>query len=275
MNLLELISGTDNYTLHTHTQYCDGHADMSTMADAAVAAGMKVYGFSPHSPIPFDSPCNMKEDDVPLYLDEVEAIRHRHAGCGCTFLAGMEVDYVDASWGPANAYFQSLPLDFIIASVHFIPNQGGVPTDIDGKYENFKRKMADMFHGDIDYVVETYYRQSMDMLRLGSFDILGHLDKVGQNASYYAPGIEEGEHYRGLIDEYITRIINSGVIIELNTKALAEHHRVFPNEIYLPRLVAAGVPIVVNSDAHYPDRINAGRAEGFRMLRLAAKQAGR
>ncbi len=269
MNLLAIISDNTNYTLHSHTQYCDGRATMDEMARAAVEQGMTVYGFTPHSPIPFDSPCNMSADAVGDFLREADRIAAAYAG-RCRFLKGMEVDYIGSEWGPHSEYFKSLPLDYTIGSVHFIPTQDGEPVDIDGKFESFRRKMADRFRDDIDYVVDTFFRQSMDMLAAGGFDILGHFDKIGQNASYYAPGIEGGSHYRGLLRQYMDRITASGVIVELNTKAYHEHGRFFPSAALLPELVAAGVPVVVNSDAHYPDRICAGRAEGLRALAEAA-----
>lgn len=264
MDLLALISDTYDYTLHSHTQFCDGRADIDTMAAAAVALGMAVYGITPHSPIPFPSPCNMRREDVGPYFEAVERVRLRYPQC--RFLRGMEIDYIDEDWGPHSPYFATLGLDFSIGSVHFIPDMEGEPVDIDGSFDNFKRKMADRFRGDIDYVVDTFYHQSMDMLAKGGFDILGHLDKVGQNASYFAPGIEEGSHYRSLVDEYLGRVIASGVIVEINSKALYDHKRIFPGERYLPRLLDAGVPMVVNSDAHWPDRIDAGRREVLALL---------
>ena len=49
MDFKKIISSTHNYNFHSHTQFCDGRADMETMARAAVACGMEHYGFSPHS----------------------------------------------------------------------------------------------------------------------------------------------------------------------------------------------------------------------------------
>lgn len=269
MDIISLIDNNRNYTLHSHTQYCDGRATMEEMARAAINAGMTLYGFTPHSPIPFDSPCNMTADSVEEYLHEVDRIQTLYAG-KCRFLKGMEIDYIGADWGPANSYFQTLGLDYSIGSVHFIPSQYGEPVDIDGKFESFKRKMAEHFNGDIDYVVEAFFRQSMAMLAAGGFDILGHFDKVGQNASLFAPGIEEGSHYRGLLDEYMRQIVESGVIVELNTKSYEQYGRFFPTKGLLPYLIDHKVPIVVNSDAHHPDRIASGRGEGFAALETAA-----
>lgn len=44
----------------------------------------------------------------------------------------------------------------------------------------------------------------------------------------------------------------------------------FPNRKSFPILRELGVPVLVNSDAHYPDRINDGRSQAL----IALKQAG-
>jgi histidinol-phosphatase (PHP family) len=41
----------NNY--HSHTNFCDGTDTPETYVKAAIAQGMKVYGFSSHAPIPF------------------------------------------------------------------------------------------------------------------------------------------------------------------------------------------------------------------------------
>lgn len=266
MDILELVKGHTDYNLHSHTQFCDGRAPMDVMARAAVEAGMKVYAFTPHSPLLFESPCNMAFEKVDEFLAETRRISELYKG-RCTFLSGMEIDYIDNTWGPANEYFRNLPLDVRIGSVHFIPDFYGEPVDIDGRFENFRKKMSDRFRGDIDYVVDTFYAQSMAMLAEGGFDILGHLDKIGQNAAYYAPGIEDGSHYRACVDKYLEAIIKSGIVVELNTKAHAEHGRFFPSARYLKRLLEGGVQVVVNSDAHRPDRINASRQEALQLVK--------
>lgn len=264
MDLISLISNTRRYTLHSHTQFCDGHASMEEMAESAVKSGMLVYGFSPHSPLCIPSPCNMSADDVPTYFEEVRRIAARFPQT--RFLAGMEIDYLNDDWGPATPYFQGLGLDYSIGSIHFILSQNGEYVDIDGKFENFKRRMSDHFCNDIEYVVDAYYAQSRHMLAAGGFDILGHFDKVGQNASYYAPGIEDSSFYKSLIENYISQIINSGVIVEINTKARTAHGRFFPDFKWLPALIDGDVKIVVNSDAHSPELVNASRDEAFALL---------
>ena len=264
MNLLQETGGSRLYTFHSHTQFCDGRAAMEAFVPAAVAAGFTHYGFSPHSPVPIVSPCNMHRDNVDVYLAEVRRLQELW-GDRIRLYASMEIDYLDESWGPSHEYFRNLPLDYRIGSVHFIPSDDG-PVDIDGRFESFARKMKDHFHGDIRYVVETFYRQSVAMVEAGGFDMIGHFDKVGHNASHYMPGVEDEPWYRKGVDDLIDCIVASGVTVELNTKAWKDHGRMFPGQRYMTRLLKAGVPIVVNSDAHVPALINAGRAEGFAML---------
>lgn len=55
----------------------------------------------------------------------------------------MEIDYLNDDWGPANDYFQSLPLDYRIGSVHFIPTRGGDFVDIDGSPDRFVVNLRD------------------------------------------------------------------------------------------------------------------------------------
>ncbi len=265
MDFAEIAAVTDRYNFHSHTQFCDGRATMEEMALAALEAGMAHWGFSPHSPIPFDSPCNMAASDVDAYLAEVKRLRET-LGDRINLYAAMEVDYISSEWGPAHPFFHSLPLDYTIGSVHFVPGPEGY-VDVDGSFDSFSRKMARYFDNDIRHVVETFYAQSMAMVEAGGFDVIGHLDKIGHNASLFRVGIEDEPWYKALVDSLIDLVIEKGLVVEINTKAYEAAGRFFPARRYLRRLIDAGVTLLVNSDAHYPDRVNLGRDAAFKMLR--------
>ena len=263
---LDSILSTSRYNLHSHTQFCDGRGTMDQFARAAADAGILHYGFTPHSPVPFDTPCNMKADDVPAYLAEVERIRKKYDTV--QFYAGMEIDYLGPDWGPAHPYFAGLGLDYSIGSVHFLPAKSDPSRfiDVDGRPERFVQYMHEYFDDDIEYVVEEFYRRSSAMVRAGGFDILGHLDKIGANASYYLPGIERRRRYLDALNALVDDVIASGVCVEINTKSLAQTGRIFPRETVVARLYRAHVPLLVNSDTHYPDLINAGRPYALSLL---------
>lgn len=273
MNFLQELNGSTLYTFHSHTEFCDGRATMEAFAREAVKRGFTHYGFSPHSPVPIVSPCNMRRSDVPRYLAEIERIRGEY-GDRCRFYASMEVDYLGEMFGPSSAEIQQLPLDYLIGSVHFVASQKGRLVDVDGRFESFQRKMRDYFENDIRYVCEAFYRQSMAMVDAGGFDILGHLDKIGQNANYFQPGIEEEPWYQELVEALIDKVISYNgshperpLTVEINTKAYAEHNgRLFPHPRHWEHLQQAGIPLIVNSDAHVPALINASRDIALNLL---------
>lgn len=154
------------YNLHGHTQYCDGRATVDEFAAAAYAAGMSHYGFSPHSPIPIASTCNMSATAALEYLADIDRLREQYDG-KIEILASMEIDYLSDEWGPANDYFQSLPLDYRIGSVHFIPTRQGEWVDIDGSPGRFIVNLRNRFDGDLRYVVETFSASQWQWLKKG------------------------------------------------------------------------------------------------------------
>ncbi len=259
-----IISTTDRYNFHSHTQYCDGRASMEEMVKAAIDDGFEHWGFSPHSPVPIESPCNMSHDSVKSYFDEVTRLKEVY-GDRISLYASMEIDYLGAEWGPSNPYFDTLPLDYRIGSVHFVPSADGL-VDVDGSEATFIKKMDRYFNNDIHYVVNSFYDESIKMVEAGGFDIIGHFDKIGRNAAAFNPGIESESWYIKRVNDLIDAIIEHGPAVEINTKAWNDVRRLFPRVEYLPRLFDAGITVLVNSDAHYPDKVDAGRATGLEVL---------
>lgn len=276
MDFLKELNGSKAYTFHSHTEFCDGRATMEAFAREVVARGFTHYGFSPHCPLPIVSPCNMRREDVGRYLSEVDRIKGEYGG-HCRFYAAMEVDYLGEEFGPSSREISELPLDYVIGSVHFVANRKGRLVDVDGRFESFRRKMRDYFDDDIRYVCEAFYSRSVAMVEAGGFDIIGHFDKIGQNASYFQPGIEDEEWYQALVSDLVDRIISHNarhperpLTVEINTKAYADHSgRLFPHPRHWGRLIEAGVPLIVNSDAHVPALIDASREMTLSMLEQA------
>lgn len=263
--ILDISEKTDRYNFHTHTQFCDGRASMEEMVNGAISSGLKYLGFSPHSPIPIESKCNMSKAGVSSYIAEISRLKDLY-GDKIEIFAGMEVDFLGENWGPSIDYIKNLPLDFRIGSVHFIKNQKGEYVDIDGRPESFIVKMADCFDNDIRYVIERFYAQTLSMIEAGGFDIIGHFDKIGLNASKYAPGIDNERWYVDLVNDTINAIRKAGLIVEINTKHYSAYQRLFPDKRYIKDLISAGIPLIVNSDAHYPELTDASRDVGLSLL---------
>ncbi len=239
---------------------------MAEMLEAAHSAGFVNWGFSPHAPICVDSPCNMTAADVEPYKAEVERLRALYPDM--TILTGMEVDYIDAGHGPASPEVEAYGLDYVIGSVHFVPNQDGVPVDIDGSPERFRERLATHFRGDLDYVVRTFWSQTMAMIAAGGFDILGHLDKVARNATTVRPLLEQEPEYRAAIDAAIDAVIEAECAIEINTKQRASAGRYFPHPRHWARIARAGLAMPIDSDAHTTDAVDAGMADAADLFRV-------
>lgn len=256
---------TDRYNLHSHTEFCDGKATMEAFARKAVEYRFSLYGFTPHSPIPFHSPCNMLADKVGRYLNECDIIRERHPET--KFLKGMEIDYLGKDYGPAIPYFRDMGLDYSIGSVHFIRTQKGEWVDIDGSNEAFASRLVNYFSNDLDYIIKSFFEQSLEMISAGGFDIIGHFDKIADNADFISPGIEDNTRFIDSVDNLIDEIASAGITAEINTKKYDSKKRFFPRTVFWKKLKQKNIPIVVNSDAHVPALINAGRDEALKILK--------
>jgi histidinol-phosphatase (PHP family) len=236
---------------------------------AAIAAGFHSYGVSSHAPVPFEAPFAMRRERVGEYLAEAARLKRAHAG-RIEFYTGMEIDFLDDGHGPSLAYFQELPLDYRIGAIHYVTHPAsGRRMDIDGSEASFNAALEEVFDGDVAGMVEAYYDASERMVELGGFDFIAHPDKVAMNAARRDAAVTGSRRYRDRLVAFLERVAARGMMIEVNTKALAGRGILFPDQRYLKVIRELGIPVVVNSDAHLPRAVNEGRARAFELLREA------
>ncbi len=254
---------------HSHTQFCDGHAGMEEFVVMAIRLGFTSYGFSPHAPLPFPTHWTMKDaNTVAEYLAEFKRLKEKYKNT-IELYAGMEIDYLNKESNPANDFFQHLPLDYRIGSVHMLYNEDGKIVDIDSDGETFKCRLDQYFHNDLEHVVRLYYSRLLEMIDTGGFDFIGHADKISNNADFCRPGIREEGWYIKIMQNYFEAIAANKLMVEINTKQFHKFGCFYPNQKYFTLLKDLKIPVVVNSDAHYPDLINDGREEALKALYAA------
>ena len=250
---------------HSHCSFCDGRAPLEEFVEEAIRQGFYSYGVSSHAPLPFPTQWTMEWGQMEAYLDEFKNLRSKYAD-EIELYVGLEIDYLNEESNPSVARFTELPLDYRIGSVHLLYDAAGEVVDIDCSPAVFKERVDRHFNGDVLRVVRMYFDRLFRMVELGGFDVLGHADKMHYNASCYHPGLLDEPWYEALMKDYFSLVASRGYLVEINTKAYDSLGTFYPNSRYWELMKEYQIKVLVNSDAHYPERINAGRMEALRLL---------
>ena len=257
---------------HSHCTFCDGRSHPEDFAKFAISNKFRAYGFSSHSPLPFETFWNMSESDMPEYITEVNRLKVKYNGIIEIYL-GMEIDYLDQTYNASTPYFQNLPLDYRISSIHFLPWQKPLLEDnmvcIDGAYKDFEEGINKHFEGKVRRITEVFFEESMKMIEAGGFDIVGHIDKIYMNGSRHPDFDINAGWYRKPFLNLLDYIAEKGLIIEINSKNKTRKNQTFPHIDSLKELKAREIPVMVNSDCHFPDLVNDGRKETLILLKNA------
>lgn len=263
---------------HSHCTFCDGRDAPEAFIRFAVAKGFDIYGFSSHSPLPFETFWNMSACDMPEYLAEIDRLKKKYAG-RLTIYTGMEIDYLDKSYHAAIPYFRKLPLDYRIGSVHFLPLSHRLAEKnmvcIDGAASDFKAALYIHFGGNIKKFVRRYYESVLHMIESGGIDIVGHIDKIYMNGQYCKGFSLDEDWYMTSFKACLDLIAEKGLMVEINTKNYTRKKETFPHLQFLPLLKEMHIPVMVNSDCHFPDLVNDGRPEVLQLLKDAGFETTR
>ncbi|MCD8267661.1 MAG: hypothetical protein LUD46_03840 [Parabacteroides sp.] len=140
---------------------------------------------------------------------------------------------------------------------------------IDGSFSDYKDSVDKYFEGDIRKLVARYYDSTMKMIEAGGIDIVGHMDKIYMNGHKCEGFSFDADWYQEPFRAVLDLIAEKGLMVEINTKNLQKKQQLFPRKEYLGELLKRGIPVMVNSDSHYPDLVNDGREEAFNLLKEA------
>ena len=237
--------------------------------DAAVAAGLSEYGISdhaPHLPEPFDD-WRMSVAELPAYFEWIERAR-AHAAGRIPVRAGLECDWLEGCEPWITDLASRHPWDFLIGSVHYLG---------DWDFDNPKW-LGRWAESDVDAVWTHYWGAYAKMADSGLFDILGHPDLVKKFSR--VPGGDLDRFYEPVIEV----IAANGAVIELNTAGWYKPcAAAYPAPRFLELACAAGIGLVISSDAHAPTEvardfqraIEVAAAAGYRETLLFEKRQRR
>jgi histidinol-phosphatase (PHP family) len=237
--------------LHNHTTLCM-HAEgtVDEYVEAAIKAGIGIFGFSDHAPMDFDPRYRMQFDEMQLYREMVMKAKAAYAD-KIDILFGYEVDYLE---GHMDDRVVGAEVDYLIGSVHFIDEWGFDNPEFIGQYE----------HEEIDVIWRRYFEQVEAMAKSNLFDIVGHFDLI--KVFKFMP---EGDIV-SLASGALDAIAAAGMTMEINVagyrKPVAE---AYPSAALLKAARARGIPVTFGSDAHAPSQIGLFRNEAETLAREA------
>lgn len=229
--------------LHTHTVRCN-HASGSEeeYIENAIKSGLKVLGFSDHSPYVFRdghySGFRMKQDEQVEYVNTILSLKEKYKD-KIDIKIGYEAEYYPALFDDYKKFITRYPVDYLIMGQHFIENE---ETGINSHRQT-----------DVKVYFETYINEVCEGIKTGLFTYIAHPDLMDYT--------EDKEYNDKLYRKLIETAIEYDVPLEINLLGIREN-RTYPHDSFFKTCGELGAKVVIGSDAHSPDVVF--EAEGYK-----------
>lgn len=254
--------------LHSHSNYSDGKKTMTECSEAAVKKKMDIYGFSDHSPVPYENNWSMRYDELESYISEANLIKEKYKGI-VEFYTGLEVDFT-----PDNPYckrdlLQQYDFDYIIGSIHFVDNFNiGKPWNIDTDKNLYDKGMHDIFSDNGEKAARRFYELTLQMIEEMKPDIVGHLDKIKMFNSANKYFTEQDSWYRSLVKDVLDVMGREQIIMEINTRGFYKKdvRQFYPSPWIFYEAKKRNVPVIISADSHHPDEMTYGYTVAVEIL---------
>lgn len=241
---------------HLHTSFsADSQMPMATACETAIALGLPEICFTEHVDLVPDDPDAGYFDPV-SYFAELARCRERFAG-RLTIRAGVECGESHRIRVQQDELTAAYPFDFIIGSLHWVGSHSVMELEY---FEGQTRREA---YG-------AYFRELLNLIREGDFDVLGHLD-VPKRYEFPAHGHFDPSEFAEEIRVVLAACITRGVGIELNTGSM---RRTEGDPSPSPEVLGwyrelGGEILTLGSDGHRPPHMAYDFERALAMIRAA------
>lgn len=235
---------------HAHTKYSyDAEPDpIELTCETAISKGFQVIALVDHKDFFRNKPCDPL--DLIHRQAEIQECQIKYEG-QIEILSGVEIGQPFASPQESTKFLNENKFDFIIGSVHAMPND------------------VDMYFLDYDHMHEkiflnNYFDEVEKLIAWGDFDTLAHLD--------YPLRVMKRERNHPSFSDYMDRvetvllgIIQKNIALEINTKGLFGWQKSpGPEDFVLKRYRELGGKLLtIGSDSHAAATIGQGILEGM------------
>ncbi|MBQ9967344.1 MAG: histidinol-phosphatase [Oscillospiraceae bacterium] len=215
---------------HTHTWRCN-HASGTERdyIEGAIRAGIKILGFSDHTPNPFSWNINdgirMLPEQTEAYFRTIAALKEEYRD-RIRILAGVEVEYIPDGFFELQRYLREFGCEYMIMGQHYL----------EGIYVRHL--------WDDEMELQLHIDQMIEGLSTGCFLYVAHPDLVRWSGD------------RDFYVEQMTRLCRSAkehdVPLEFNLLGFRDG-REYPNARFWPIAAEVGNRVILGLDAHCPE----------------------
>ncbi len=224
----------ENY--HTHTPRC-GHAEGAEeeYVLAAIAGGLKVLGFSDHTPFIFPdnyySRIRMAPEELEDYVRTVLALKEKYAGQIHIHL-GLEVEYYPDRIPALLELIKPYDIEYMILGQHWCGNEENEPYNGTATYS--------------EALLTRYCDQVIDAMDTGLFSYFAHPDLL--------QFVGDDKVYRTHITKLCQAAREKNMPLEINLLGYT-NGRHYPRELFWEIAGENGCKVVLGSDAHTPTQV--------------------
>lgn len=222
---------------HNHTWRCNHAAGTEReYIEKAIEGGIKVFGFSDHTPQIFPegyvSNFRMQPDQIDGYCDTITALKKEYAS-DIEIHIGLEVEYYPLLFDKLNEFLADYPIEYYLLGQHLIFNE----------YETIRDgfRFPDSRSGLVQYV-----DQCIEALNTGRFLYFAHPDVFRTNCddkTYYTEMKRLCEHANFL-----------SIPLEINLLGIATE-RYYPAARFWNIVSEVGNDTIFGVDAHAPEDV--------------------
>lgn len=247
---------------HTHTYRCH-HAtgDVEEFAALAAQLGMTKLGMSDHAHVKGegDHPMHMSRVDIPEYVQRCREADGRFGGV--RVLCGVECDYdpVDERYFE-EYYLGEMGMDYLVGSVHELKGGSDVMDCFANRHFGAKqlRIYTDLYVKLIESRIFTFCAHP---------DLFGRPIELGEDPQGWDSSA------RSAAREILDAAAANKAVLEMNVsgvwKTLTKGYPcvIYPRQEFWEMASEYDIPVILNTDAHSLERLNAYTEYGFDLIR--------